>query len=400
VATIPAVESSTWASCGAMYLTGDPDGPPLSVGFHDALRIGRLARHFGLDATLLGERASIAGLRRRGHTSCGGRSRMMPARDGWVTLSLARNDDIELLPAFVGVEASHLEEAWSKLTPEIRRRPAAELDEWASLLGIAFSVVGSATGPMSATGKARPGAHGARVPLVADLSALWAGPLCAQLLRSTGARVVKIEDIARPDGARGGTPQFFDLLNQGKLSVALDLRSSTGRSRLLDLLAASDVIVTSSRARAFDQLGVVVDEVLATTSDKVWTAITAYGWSSYRVGYGDDVAAGAGLVAWHPGDGEPRFASDAIADPLCGLEAAALVIDCLGRGGRWFVDASLAGSAVNSACTGTSAGPAIAVGNDWVFEDELVQAPRGRLATQRAHTLGQDTDMVLEELDA
>ena len=39
-------------------------------------------------------------------------------------------------------------------------------------------------------------------PLVVDLSALWAGPLCAHLLGLAGARVVKVESLGRPDGAR------------------------------------------------------------------------------------------------------------------------------------------------------------------------------------------------------
>ncbi|EUA43140.1 hypothetical protein I552_7881 [Mycobacterium xenopi 3993] len=34
--------------------------------------------------------------------------------------------------------------------------------------------------------------------LVADLSSLWAGPLCAQLLARAGAVVVKVESPARP----------------------------------------------------------------------------------------------------------------------------------------------------------------------------------------------------------
>ena len=56
-----------------------------------------------------------------------------------------------------------------------------------------------------------------------DLSALWAGPLAASLLLEAGARVVKVEARDRPDGARSGPRPFFDLLNAGKESVAIDL---------------------------------------------------------------------------------------------------------------------------------------------------------------------------------
>ena len=43
-------------------------------------------------------------------------------------------------------------------------------------------------------------------PRIVDLSALWAGPLCAHLLQLAGASVVKLESTRRPDGARFGAP--------------------------------------------------------------------------------------------------------------------------------------------------------------------------------------------------
>lgn len=322
----------------------------------------------------------------------------MRARDRWVALSLARSDDLELLPALVGIEVSDLDEAWEKLAPEIELHPSAELEERFGLLGMCLSVVGESSGPMTATGTPRPGAEPPEAPLVVDLSALWAGPLCAHLLELSGARVIKVEDVARPDGARGGVEQFFDLLNQRKLSVVLDFRTPEGRGRLIDLLGAADVVITSSRARAFEQLGIDIDDVLSTAGDKIWTAITAYGWSSHRVGFGDDVSAGAGLVAWHPVDGEPRFAGDAIADPLCGLEAAASTLDCLARGGRWFVDASLAGAAARAASSKGVASMATHREGRWFFEDRVVEEPRARVPSGPARPLGTDTEEVLARL--
>ena len=64
--------------------------------------------------------------------------------------------------------------------------------------------------------------------VVIDLSALWAGPLCGDLLARSGATVVKVESTQRPDGARRGARAFFDLLNGRKRSVGLDLQSRQG----------------------------------------------------------------------------------------------------------------------------------------------------------------------------
>ena len=207
--------------------------------------------------------------------------------------------------------------------------------------------------PFAANGTARvPGGRNATGPLVVDLSALWAGPLAAACLAATGADVVKVEDVRRPDGARRGDPDFFDLLNGAKRSVALDLRDAAGRRQLGDLVARADVVVTSGRARAIAGLGLDPDAFLAGASDRVWVAITGHGWSSDRVGFGDDAAVAGGLVAWHPEDGEPRFAADAVADPLCGALAARAALDAWSVGGRWFVDASLAGAAASVAASG------------------------------------------------
>jgi len=387
--------ASSWASCGAMELTGDPGAPPLAIPWSAGPAIAARAARFGLDAAVLAERAALRSLRRAGRRSCGGRTRLLRARDGWIACSLARDEDLELLPALFGVEPSALDDAWGKVALAAARRPALELEEQAALLGACLGAVGHGSGPMAASGTRRPGRRLVEAPLVVDLSALWAGPLCTHLLQRAGAEVVKVEDPARPDGARGGHRAFYDLLNAHKSSVALDLASPAGRGRLADLLGAADVVVTSARARVFEQLGISVDEVLAASSDKVWTAITAYGWSSNRVGYGDDVAAAAGLVAWHPTDGEPRFAGDAVADPLCGLEAAVRTLDCLAEGGRWFVDASLAGAAAATEPSPVAATFARWRGGQWSCEGEPVEPPRVRDRQAAARPLGADTERVL-----
>ena len=92
-----------------------------------------------------------------------------------------------------------------------------------------------------------------------------------------------------------------------------------GRRAMADLVAAADVVIEASRPRALARFG--LDAVQADASGTTWDSITATGRASTRVGFGDDVAAGAGLVA-DDADGMPVFCGDAIADPLTGLTAA------------------------------------------------------------------------------
>ena len=80
-----------WAKSGAMALTGLPHealGPPAGL----VEGVERLGRSFpGLDTlALLGERAALMGLWRRGATSCGGSCRLLPSADGFMAVSLPR----------------------------------------------------------------------------------------------------------------------------------------------------------------------------------------------------------------------------------------------------------------------------------------------------------------------
>src|SRR5437870_481814 len=178
--------ASRWAACGAMALTGDPSGPPLAPPTTAATAADECAGRFGLDASLLGERAALTGLRRHGRVACGGATRLLAASDGWIALSLPRPDDVALLPALLGVDASTPEAAWPRVATAVAGRPAGEVAAAAEPLGLACSAVGSSTGPFETTGTGRPGRNPPAQPIVVDLSSLWAGPLCCNLLLLAG----------------------------------------------------------------------------------------------------------------------------------------------------------------------------------------------------------------------
>src|SRR5438874_2306924 len=57
-------------------------------------------------AVLLFGRAALLGLGRKGRTSPGGSCRLLGAVDGWVAVTLARDDDIDAVPAITGIRDS------------------------------------------------------------------------------------------------------------------------------------------------------------------------------------------------------------------------------------------------------------------------------------------------------
>ena len=83
---------------------------------------------------------------------------------------------------------------WAALAAGVAGRPAAEIVARARLLDMPAAVLGEIT---ASDPKVMP--HDASSPrpitdlLVADLSSMWAGPLCGRLLAAAGATVVKVE---------------------------------------------------------------------------------------------------------------------------------------------------------------------------------------------------------------
>ena len=316
-----------WARSGVVPLTGRPDGPPLvppgraatlarELGDRFAAATAGTAHPVRVDGTqLLSERAAFTGHRRRGAVSAGGSCRLLPTADGWAAVSCARPDDWPLLGALVGAELPS--DPWPAVAQWLRDHGSTELGARAELLGVA---AGPVLAPPAAPPSPSPGpARGVAGLLVVDFSALWAGPLCAHLLGLAGARVVKVETPDRPDGARRGNPAFYRLLHAGHRSVVLDPATPRGRRALADLVAAADIVIEASRPRALAGFG--LDARATVDAGAVWISITAGGRASNRVGFGDDVAAASGLVAWDA-RGTPVFCGDALADPLTGLVAA------------------------------------------------------------------------------
>src|SRR5580658_2748836 len=136
-----------WANSGAMALTGWPDeplGPPEGL----VEGIDRLAVPFPeLDAlALLGERAALMGLWRRGDTSCGGSCRLLRCADGFMAVSLPRDDDMEMVPAWLELETvpGSAPAVWSAVAAKLAHADPHALIERARLLGLPVARVGEA----------------------------------------------------------------------------------------------------------------------------------------------------------------------------------------------------------------------------------------------------------------
>jgi hypothetical protein len=300
-------------------------------------------------------------------------------RDGWLGLSLSRTTDVDLLPVLI--EGPVGSEPWASVADWAAHASTAEAIHRTAMLGLAASAIpgqpATPTRPgVVLTGRRRRLPRGDRIRVV-DLTALWAGPLCANLLARSGAEVVTVESPTRPDGARSGNPDFYALLHRGHELRVVDFYDQTQLRRLIH---SADVVLESSRPRALRQLGIDARETVA--GGTIWLSITAYGRNNpMRIGFGDDIAAGAGLVAWDAGI--PCPAGDAIADPIAGVSAAAAVLDAIAAEEACLIDVSMHDLCAEAASADAAApGRVVSTVDGWAVDAdgrvEPVAAPRLR----------------------
>jgi crotonobetainyl-CoA:carnitine CoA-transferase CaiB-like acyl-CoA transferase len=167
---------------------------------------------------------------------------------------------------------------------------------------------------------------------VVDLTTVVSGPYATLLLSDFGAEVVKVEapggDVARDLGPRAheGMAAVYLACNRGKRSVVLDLQTDDGRTRLAELVAASDVLVHNMRRDAAARCGAAPDTLLAVNPHLVHCAIVGFGPDGPYAdlpAYDDTVQAVAGIAgaqSWM--HGEPTYAAQAVADKVAGMAAA------------------------------------------------------------------------------
>ena len=159
---------------------------------------------------------------------------------------------------------------------------------------------------------------------VLDFSTLLPGPLASLLLAEAGAEVIKIERPGRGDEMRVYEPKLgddsvnFALLNRGKRSIAVDLKTPAERERLMPLLREADVLIEQFRPGVMDRLGLGYQALEAESPRLIYCSITGYGQSGPKAqvaAHDLDYIAETGLLHLSAGsDGAPVIPPALIAD--------------------------------------------------------------------------------------
>ncbi|MFZ5469345.1 MAG: CaiB/BaiF CoA transferase family protein [Myxococcota bacterium] len=142
---------------------------------------------------------------------------------------------------------------------------------------------------------------------VLDLSRLLPGPYATLVLADLGATVDKLED---PDGGDylrhmppmvGEESALFHALNRNKRSIALDLKSPSGKATLRRLVRSYDVLVESFRPGVMDRLGVGYAVLASENPRLVYCALSGYGQTGpdrLKAGHDLNYVARAGVLGY------------------------------------------------------------------------------------------------------
>ena len=124
---------------------------------------------------------------------------------------------------------------------------------------------------------------------VLDFSTLLPGPLASLFLAEAGAEVIKIEppsgeEMRRYEPRWGDESASFAMLNRGKKSLAIDLKSPDALAKLEPLLTTSDILLEQFRPGVMARLGLDYEAVSALNPGIIYCSITGYGQDGPKAG--------------------------------------------------------------------------------------------------------------------
>lgn len=197
--------------------------------------------------------------------------------------------------------------------------------------------------------------------LVLDFTWLLPGPFATQLLANLGADVIKIEDPSLGDYMRTVPPTLqgvsypYLMVNRGKRSIAIDLKTKEGREILYKLVPKADVVIEQFRPGVMKKLGADYATLRRRNPRLIYCSLSGYGQTGPAKDLpGHDITfeAHAGILGVSGDhDGHPAIPGVPMADLASGFNAAMSIFAALrtrDRTGKGeFIDISIFDTAVS-----------------------------------------------------
>jgi alpha-methylacyl-CoA racemase len=135
---------------------------------------------------------------------------------------------------------------------------------------------------------------------VIELAGIGPGPFCGMMLADMGARVIRVD---RAQNVHGGDPASppTGVLERGRESIGVDLKSPDGVETVLKLIEKADVLFEGFRPGVTERMGLGPDVCLARNPKLVYGRMTGWGQDGpYAQAAGHDINYIALAGALHP----------------------------------------------------------------------------------------------------
>mgnify|MGYP001187691975 CR=1 FL=1 len=111
---------------------------------------------------------------------------------------------------------------------------------------------------------------------VVEMAGLGPVPLAGLILSELGARIVRVERLAKEQALLNLPPQF-DLDRHGREILRVDLKRPEGTALLLQLIEKADILLEGFRPGVMERLGLGPDAALARNPGLVYGRMTGFG---------------------------------------------------------------------------------------------------------------------------
>jgi crotonobetainyl-CoA:carnitine CoA-transferase CaiB-like acyl-CoA transferase len=164
---------------------------------------------------------------------------------------------------------------------------------------------------------------------ILDLSWVFSAPYATLMLQDLGADVVKVERPHTGDRSRSIPPfnddvsGYFFMLNRGKKSISLNLKSNEGKQIFLELVKQFDVITENFVAGTMDKLGLGYEVIKSVNPEIILASLNGFGSDGpySHLPCIDGIAQAMGGLMSQNGleGGQPLKTGPAVADALSGV---------------------------------------------------------------------------------
>ena len=111
---------------------------------------------------------------------------------------------------------------------------------------------------------------------VVELAGIGPGPFCAMMLSDMGAEVLRVDRRGDADLGLDVDPRF-SVLERGRRSVAIDLKTPAGVAAVKRLVTQADALIEGFRPGVMERLGLGPEECLAVNPRLVYGRMTGWG---------------------------------------------------------------------------------------------------------------------------